>query len=194
MLEKYEQRSLFGQRTIELHSTEVIVRVKHVVVGHVEKIIPIAEISHRIEMRQINYTERGCLVVGITYILVFILLSSIIRWNLMLGLSITLLYILFIILANKAMGDQYLELKTRHDPIILYINRWTANRGRRFMERIIEQSQHYLRDKYMFMDKDLSFERQVENYRWLHMNELISGEEYRSLKRQLKELKGMNLD
>lgn len=194
MLEKFEQKNLFGKRTVELHATEVIVRVKHMVVGRIEKIIPLAEISHRIEIRQINYTERGCLVVGVTYVLVFLFLAPLITQNLFYGTIFIFLYLLFLIAANKAMGDQYLEIKSRHEPILIHINRWTAERGRKFMEQVIEQSRTYLREQYMFLDKDLSFERQVENYRWLLMNELITAEEYESLKRKLKTIKGMRLN
>ena len=194
MLEKFEQRNLFGKRTLELHSTEVIVKVQHLVLGRIEKIVPLAEINHRIERRQINYTERGCMVVGITYLLAFVFFYRLITQDPLLATVFVLLYLGFLLVANRALGDRYLEIKTRHEPIIIHVNRWTAEKGRDFMEKIIEQSRTYLRGQYMFLDKDLSFERQVENYRWLLMNELITEEEYESLKRQLKTLKGMELD
>lgn len=194
MLEKFEQRNLFGRRIVELHPTEVVVRVQHLVLGRIEKIVPLAEISHRIERRQINYTERGCMVVGITYILAFVFFYRLITQDPLLATVFVLLYLGFLMLANRALGDRYLEIKTRHEPILIHVNRWTAQKGRDFMEKIIEQSRTYLRGQYMFLDKDLSFERQVENYRWLLMNELITKEEYESLKRQLKTLKGMELD
>ncbi len=194
MLEKFEQRNLFGSRTVELHPNEVIVKVQHLFLGRIEKIVPLAEISHRIERRQINYTERGCMVVGITYILAFVFFYRLITQDALLATVFILLYLGFLMLANRTLGDRYLEIKTRHEPIIIHVNRWTAQRGRDFMEKVISQSRTYLRGQYMFMDKDLSFERQVENYRWLLMNELITEDEYESLKSQLKTLKGMDLD
>ena len=93
---------------------------------------------------------------------------------------------------NRILGDQYLEIKTKNEPIRLHINKWTEEKGKVFLQKVIGQSKTFLRSKYMFLDKDLPFEGQVENYRWLLVNDLISQEEYEDLKLELKRLKGMS--
>ena len=84
------------------------------------------------------------------------------------------------------------EIKTKNEPIRLHINKWTEEKGKAFLQKVIDQSKTFLRSKYMFLDKDLPFKSQVENYRWLLVNDLINQEEYEHLKLELKRLKGIS--
>jgi hypothetical protein len=191
MLDKFEQKHLFGKRELELYEGEVRVRITHFIVGKVEHSIKLSEINNTIDYRRINYTDRGCLVVGLTYFLVFILLSAGLNFEYYWSILVISIFVIWAIMINKFLGDQYLEIKTKNEPIKIHVNRWTMERGKIFLEKIIDQSREYLRSKYMFVDKDLGFESQVENYRWLMINDVISKEEYESLKLELKKLKGV---
>lgn len=191
MIDKFEQKYFYGKRELELYENEITIRITHFVVGKVEHSIKLIDINNKIDYRRINYTDRGCIIVGITYVLMFALLSVGLNIEYYWSILIIALFLIWAVMINKILGDQYLEIRTKTEPIKIHINRWTEEKGREFLQRVIAESRKYLRSKYMFMDKDLSFESQIENYRWLLINDIISENEYEELKKKLKALKGI---
>ena len=98
-------------------------------------------------------------------------------------LAFILLLILGLLLLVKS---KVIILHAKPKPLVFSCWSTSPEQIESFIEEIIQSSKNYFRWKYGQADKDLPFEKQIQNYKWLRDIEVIDDEEYLELKQNLK--------
>ena len=195
MITSFQQKNLLGSKTIELYENEIKVITKDVLSGKVERRFDLRDLNNKIDYIELHQDGVGCLPIlalialGGVFMVVGLLEGSMILRSIFLLLT----FIGTMVLTFRSLRQQYLEIRTKFEPIQVRIRRSNEAEARRFMDKIIEQIREYFRSRYMFVDPDLPVEMQIKNYKWLEINNLITKAEYEVLKLELKRLKSKRM-
>jgi len=180
---KLEQHRLFERNTLTLTEKELIITTQNLITGKREWSVRLDEVSLQHNTRDIGVFSNGCLlsVVAIVTCSALMSLLSVTTTVIIIFISVTP-----IILGRMANYTNYTQINTTRGYIAVSISRRNKEQAEEFLAALKDASKKYLCWKYGTVDPDLSFERQIENYWWLRNNAIISDEEYRQLKEQLK--------
>jgi hypothetical protein len=179
---KLEQRGFLACKKFEYDQRTLKVSSWDVVSGSREWSIQLDEISHRYDVRRRGFFSGGCLLVVLIFIL-SILLALNASWQLTL---IAMLVVLIPSLFGRTINlYSYIELNTKRGSIILKQSSPSNKTVIEFVDGLINASKQYLIWKYGTTDPDFSKEKQIENYRWLRNNGIITDQEYENLKATL---------
>ena len=180
---KLQQRRIFERDTLTLTEKELIIKTQNLITGKREWSVRLDEVSLQHNTRDIGVFSNGCLfsVVAIVTCTAFISLLSLTTTAIIIAVSVAP-----IILGRMANYTNYTQINTTRGYIAVSISRRNKKQAEEFLAALKDASKKYLCWKYGTVDPDLPFERQIENYWWLRNNAIISDEEYKQLKEQLK--------
>ena len=177
------QRRLFEQTVLSLTEKELTITTKNLITGRREWSVRLDEVSLQHNSRNIGIFSNGCLF----SVVVIIVCTAMIAWLSVATMAIVLAVSLTpLILGRIANYTDYTQINTKRGYIIVSISEKHKKQSEEFLTALKEATKKYLCWKYGSVDADLPFERQIENYWWLRNNAIISDEEYRQLKEQLK--------
>lgn len=185
MKNQFINSQILGKRIITFNDKEVKIVTRHFFVGSRSRTYRLDEISHRPEYRKVNRFDPGSLfaLTMISFILLIIL--NTISSTFSIPLVLSLIFAIYFFSALFAQ-EQMIEIKTKFDPIMIYLTRKTKEEGENFANDLVQASKDYIIGKFAYVDPDISATRQYENYRWLLHNDLIDQERYEKLKQTLK--------
>jgi hypothetical protein len=181
---KLEQRSFLSRKVFEFDQRTLTISTWDLVDGAKEWSVQLDEISHRYDARGMVVFSGGCLsLFGISALSTLLIINA--GWE-------TLLILLLIALIPIVFGRHlnlysYFEMGTARGTISIIQTNPSREKVLEFMNGLISASKQFLIWKYGTVDPDFSQEKQVENFRWLRNNGIISDEEYENLKATLKD-------
>lgn len=183
---KLQQRNLFERNTLTLTDKELTIFTKNFITGTSEWSVWLDEVSLQHNTRNIGLFSNGCLFSIVAVIVCTALVSMLSVTSMVIVVVIALVPI---IIGRFANYTHYTQINTKRGYITVSLSRKNKTEAEQFLSALREASKHYLRWKYGAVDPDLPFERQVENYWWLRNNAIISDDDYKQLKEQLKSVK-----
>ena len=182
---RFDQKNLFCKRSYEYDRSILTVTTWDLFTGLKKWTLRLDEISHRYEARTFTSPYNGCLIYFLIFSLAAFLILNI-SW--VVSLIVGVVAVTPLILGRFVNYFNYFEIQTKRGPLLIRQNRFNKVQAEAFITGLIQASKQYLIWRYGTIDPDYSREKQIENFRWLRNNDIISDEEYDNLKARLNEV------
>lgn len=182
------QKRFFKKAIFELSEKSLKISNQQLFRGKRERVLRLDEIGHKYEIQQSSTITSNFLTIFFLIFIFFLIpfLPSIFESNI---ISLFLLSLFFIpILLGILLQEKVILLQAKAEPLVFFWSKKDKAEIELFVNEIIQHSKRFLVWKFGQPDKDLPKDKQIDNFKWLRDNLVITEEEYQVLKQQLNQL------